>query len=202
MPHPQCPPHRLQSLLVTLCPRRGSAQRNPGVGMARQAVRLPWRFHSINSMFGHQPLRAPCVLGGRSCRVCLQPEFRPHAPIPILSPRPPRHLPLKTSSAIRACSCTKSCAEPPTGNDSKNNLAATSGISLDSDAVLRQSFRDRPKCTLHQYSVFSATFNPRPSTIRTTHAFGCSATILSFPSLIPLILQSPPELSTFFRLSG
>jgi hypothetical protein len=39
---------------------------------------------------------------------------------------------MKTSNAIRACSRAKSCAEPPTGNDFKNNLAATSGISLDS----------------------------------------------------------------------
>jgi len=44
----------------------------------------------------------------------------------------PNISPIKTSNAIRACSCVKSCAEPPTGNDSKNNLAATSGISLDS----------------------------------------------------------------------
>ena len=75
--------------------------------------------------------------------------------------------------------------------------ATTNKISLDSAPTLRQNLRNRSKCTLHHYSVFSATFNPRPSTIRTTHAFGCSATILSFPSLIPPILQSPPELSTF-----
>jgi len=40
-------------------------------------------------------------------------------------------------------------------------------------------------------------FNPRPSTFRTTQTFGCSATILSFPSLMSPILQHPPELSTF-----
>ena len=38
----------------------------------------------------------------------------------------------------------------------------------------------------------------RPSPIRTTHAFGCSATILSSPSLMLPILQHPSELSTFF----
>jgi hypothetical protein len=76
--------------------------------------------------------------------------------------------PIKTSNDIRACSRAKSCAEPPTGNDSKNNLAATSGISLDSGPALRQNFKNRSKCTLHQYSVFSATFKPRPSTTRTT----------------------------------
>jgi hypothetical protein len=54
----------------------------------------------------------------------------------------------------------KSCAEPPTINDSKNDLAATSGISLDSAPALRQNFKNCSKCTLHQYSVFSATFNP------------------------------------------
>jgi hypothetical protein len=105
---------------------------------------------------------------------------------------------VKTSKAIRACSRANSCAEPPPGNDSRNNLTATSGISLDSAPALRQNFINRSKCTLHQYSVFSVTFNPRPSTIRTTHAFGCSATILSFPSLMLPILQSPTELSTFF----
>ncbi|MCX6963742.1 MAG: hypothetical protein NTW41_00090 [Verrucomicrobia bacterium] len=103
-----------------------------------------------------------------------------------------------TSNAIRACSRANSCAEVPIGNDSKNNLAATSGISLDSGPAPRQNFRNLSRCTLHQYSVLSGTAKLRPCTIRTTQSFGCSATILSFPSLMPPILQRPPELSTFF----
>jgi hypothetical protein len=110
--------------------------------MARRAVRLPWRFHSINPMFGQHPLRAPCVLGGQPCRIRLQPEFRPHPPIPSSPHDHPTISPIKTSNAIRACSRMKSCAEPPTGN-SKNNLAATSGISLDSAPALRQKLRNR-----------------------------------------------------------
>jgi len=43
-----------------------------------------------------------------------------------------------------------------------------SGISVDFGPKLRQGFKNNSQCTLYQNSVFSATFNPRPSTIRTT----------------------------------
>jgi hypothetical protein len=59
----------------------------------------------------------------------------------------------KTSNAVRACSRAKSCAETTAGNNTKNNLAATSGILLDS--ALRQNFK-------------KAAPNAR-STIRTIH---------------------------------
>jgi hypothetical protein len=59
----------------------------------------------------------------------------------------------KTSNAVRACPHAKSCAETTTRNNSKNNLAATSGILIDS--ALRQNFK-------------KAAPNAR-STIRTIH---------------------------------
>ena len=89
---------------------------------------------------------------------------------------------IKTSNPIRASSGANSSAEPPTGNDSKNHLAATSGTSIDSAPALRQNFRNRSKCTFYQYSVFSGTPIPRPSTIRTTHILR----MLRIHSLFPL----------------
>jgi hypothetical protein len=87
----------------------------------------------------------------------------------------------KTSKAIRACSRANSCAEEPTGNDSKNNLTATSGISLDSAPRSRQNLKKRSKCTLHPYSVLSPTTNPLLSTNRTTHPFGCTPKFSATP---------------------
>ena len=71
-------------------------------------------------------------------------------------------------------------------------------FSLDPAAAIRQNVVNRSTCLLHNYRAISAVAKPRSYTIRTTHAFGCSATILSFPSLMVPMLQSPPELSTFF----
>gem|GEM_PF-2998451 len=105
--------------------------------------------------------------------------------------------PIKTSNAIRACSRAKSCAEPPTGSDSKNNLAATSGISLDSAPALRQNFKNRSKCTLYQNSVLSATRIPHPSTIRITQGFGYSTSRISFTAFMPPTF-SPIRIVLFF----
>jgi len=106
---------------------------------------------------------------------------------------------IKTSTAIRACSRTKSCAEPPTGSDSKKNRAATSGISVDSAPKLRQNFKNNSQCTLYQNSVLSATRIPHPSTIRTTRGFGCSATMCSLPSLM-IPTPPPPNCPLFSQL--
>ena len=72
--------------------------------------------------------------------------------------------------------------------------------SLDPALAIWQNVVNRSTCLIRNYRAFSATLKPRPSTIRTTHAFGCSATILSFRSLTLPMLQSPLELSTFLSL--
>jgi hypothetical protein len=125
-------------------------------------------------------------------------NFGPTRPYRSSSHDHPTICPIKTSNAIRTCSLENSCARPPTGNDSKNNRAATSGISVDSGPALRKNFKNRSKCPLYQYSVLSATRIRRPSTIRTTQGFGCSTAMISFPAITPHILQPSPELSTFF----
>jgi len=144
----------------------------------------------MNSIFGQHSPCAPSVLGSQPCRIRLQPKFRPH---PTISP-------IKTSNAIRVCSRAKSCAEPQTGNDSKNNLAATSGISVDSGPALRQNFKNHYKRTLHQYSVFSATFATPPSAPHTP-LDAPQQFFLSPRSCFPYC-KTHPDWPLFSRLSG
>ena len=83
-----------------------------------------------------------------------------------------------------ACNRQKVSGSTPSLRASRLQLGKPpSGILLDPATALRQNFTNRSKCTLHYYMAFSPTANPRPSTIRTTHAFGC-----------PLLFSNPPLL--------
>ena len=78
----------------------------------------------MNSIVGQHALRAPVSSVVSPAEFVFNRNFGPTRPYRSSPHDHPTISPTKTSNAIRACSRAKSCAEPPTGNDSKNNLVS------------------------------------------------------------------------------
>jgi len=106
---------------------------------------------------------------------------------------------IKTSNAIRACSRAKYCAEPPTGNDSTKNRAATSGISVDSGPALRQNLKNRTPSACSTNTASS----PQPLTLAPPPSAPPRLRMLRNNSLFPLTHDpnaAPPNCPLFSQL--